>query len=298
MNFHSTGSASSPSAPVLRRPHLIGAFGERALTVLARLILVSLLVIGAVGCQSVPKAEATKPFRVMTYNIHHGEGLDQKVDFQRIADLIKREQADIVALQEVDKGVERTARRDCPAELAAATGMTCVFSNNFHFQGGEYGNAVLTRFPIKRWTDRHYKMLRTGEQRGLLQLVIEVHGRELVFLDTHIDFRADDTERLLNAGEILEVIQAYGGRPIILCGDFNDTPDSRTHQKIAQKFTDSWEAAGVGNGFTIPAEQPRKRIDYIWLSKDPPIEAFRIWVPQSVASDHLPVVGEFRLREP
>ena len=63
-------------------------------------------------------ADETTPFlfRVMTYNIHHGEGLDGKVDIQRIADLIKQERADVVALQEVDKGTERTARRDLGAE--------------------------------------------------------------------------------------------------------------------------------------------------------------------------------------
>jgi endonuclease/exonuclease/phosphatase family metal-dependent hydrolase len=254
-----------------------------------------MLALCVAGCQTAGKAATTNTFRVMTYNIHHGEGLDRKVDLPRIADLIKHEQADIVALQEVDKGVERTARRDCPAELAALTGMTCVFSNNYHFQGGEYGNAVLTRFPIKRWTNHHYKMLRPGEQRGLLQIVLDVHGRELVFLDTHVDFRGNDTERLLNADEIAEAIQPYRGRPMILCGDFNDTPESRTCQKIAQQFTDTWKAAGAGDGFSIPAEKPRKRIDYIWTSKEPALEALKVWVPESEASDHRPVVAEFKL---
>jgi endonuclease/exonuclease/phosphatase family metal-dependent hydrolase len=262
----------------------------------AWLILAGFLAVGVAGCQCAPPEAASKTFRVMTYNIHHGAGVDGKIDFQRIADLIKREQADIVALQEVDKGVRRTAQRDCPAELAALTGMTCVFSNNFHFQGGEYGNAVLTRFPIKRWTNRHYQMLRPDEQRGLLQVVLEVHGRELVFMNTHIDFRADDSERLVNAAEILEAIQACRGRPIILCGDFNDTPGSRTHQKVAQAFTDTWTTAGAGDGFTIPAEQPRKRIDYIWLSKGSALEPLKAWVPESQASDHLPVVTELRFR--
>jgi len=263
---------------------------------LARLLLVSLSLVCAAGCRSTGKQDTPPTFRVMTYNIHHGEGLDGKVDLQRIADLIKREQADIVALQEVDKGVQRTAQRDFPAELAALTGMTCIFSNNYHFQGGEYGNAVLTRFPVKRWTNRHYKMLRPGEQRGLLQVVLGVHGRELVFMDTHIDYRADDTERLANADELFQAVQPFKGRPMILCGDFNDTPGSRTHQKIAQAFVDAWAAAGTGDGFTIPAQKPRKRIDYIWTSNDSLIEALRLWVPASEASDHLPVVGEFRLR--
>jgi endonuclease/exonuclease/phosphatase family metal-dependent hydrolase len=205
------------------------------------------------ACHSAPKQAAPATFRVMTYNIHHGEGLDGKVDLPRIAELIKHEQADIVALQEVDKGVQRTARRDLPAELAALTGMSCVFSNNFHFQGGEYGNAVLTRFPIRSCTNLHYKMLHPGEQRGLLQVVLDVHGRELLFMDTHIDFRGDDTERLLNVAELLEVLQASRGRPVILCGDFNDTPGSRTYEKMAPAFIDTWKAAGAGDGLTIPA---------------------------------------------
>ena len=263
--------------------------------VFIRLAGVSLLALCAAGSQSAGKAATTNTFRVMTYNIHHGEGLDRKVDLQRIADLIKREQADIVALQEVDKGVQRTAQRDCPAELATLTGMTCVFSNNYHFQGGEYGNAVLTRFPVKRWTNRHYKMLRPGEPRGLLQVVLDVQGRELVFLDTHLDARGDDAERWSSAAELEEALQPYRGQPVIFCGDFNDTPDSRTCQKLAQQFTDTWKATGEGDGFTIPAEKPRKRIDYIWTSKEPAIKAVKIWVPESEASDHRPVVAEFKL---
>jgi endonuclease/exonuclease/phosphatase family metal-dependent hydrolase len=262
----------------------------------ARIVLIGLLVLSVAGCQSMRRPAAAPTFRVMTFNIHHGAGLDGQVDLQRIAGLIRREQADIVALQEVDKGVKRTAQRDCPAELAALTGMSCVFSNNYHFQGGEYGNSVLTRFPIKRWTNRHFQTHHSDEPRGLLQVLLNVHDRELVFLDTHVDFHGDDTERLLNVDELLQTIQPYRGRPMILCGDFNDTPSSRTYQKIAQEFADAWLVAGEGDGLTIPVPKPNKRIDYLWTSKVPPIEVLRVWVPQTEASDHLPVVGEFRLK--
>jgi endonuclease/exonuclease/phosphatase family metal-dependent hydrolase len=235
-------------------------------------------------------------FRVMSYNIHHGEGLDGKVDLERIAALIKKEAADIVALQEVDKGVERTKRRDLPAELAALTGMTCVFSNNYSFQGGEYGNAVLTRFAVKSWTNTHYRMLRPGEQRGILQVRLEVSGRELVFMNTHIDHRPDDSERLLNTETIGQLVTNYAGTPIILCGDFNDVPESRTYAKLAALFVDSWKEAGSGPGFTIPVENPKKRIDYIWISKNGPIAPVKMWVPETQASDHLPIVAELEFR--
>jgi len=251
------------------------------------------------GCQSATdqtKSSVGKTFRVMTYNIHHGEGLDGKVDLLRIAELIKREGADIVALQEVDKGVERTARRDLPEELAALTGMTCVFSNNYNFQGGEYGNAVLTRYQVKGWTNTHYKMLRPGEQRGILQLKLDVRGREVVIMNTHIDFRPDDSERLLNTETISQLVSNNSGTPIILCGDFNDVPESRTYERLAALFVDSWKVAGTGPGFTIPAEGPKKRIDYIWISRGSRIIPLKMWVPETRASDHLPIVAELEFR--
>lgn len=250
----------------------------------------------ATGCVSAQN-KSTNSFRVMSYNIHHAEGLDGKVDLLRIAELIKREKADIVALQEVDKGVERTARRDLSAELAALTGMTCIFSNNYNFQGGEYGNAVLTRYPVKRTANLHYQMIRPGEQRGILQLILEIKGREVVFMNTHIDYRSEDIERWSNVGEIEKLAAQYAPRPIIMCGDFNDTPDSRVCRRLAETFTDTWAAIGEGDGFTIPAESPRKRIDYLWLSKGNLFfEPKKIWVPRSDASDHLPVVAEFEFK--
>lgn len=228
----------------------------------------------------------------MTFNLHHGEGVDGRVDLERIAAVIREQQADLVALQEVDRGVQRTARRDFPAELAALTGLTCVFSNNFSFQGGEYGNAVLSRFPVKRWTNTPLRMLRPGEQRGVLQVVVEVRGRELVFLNTHLDYRRDDAERLANVAQFHEVLAGYAGLPVVVAGDFNDVPGSRTWAAMAEQFDDVWLLAGAGNGFTFPSTGPDRRIDYIWLGKGAPLRPLRAWVPHTEASDHLPLLAE------
>ena len=250
------------------------------------------------GCRT-PASEpgaAARTFRVMTFNIHHGEGLDGKVDLPRIAALIQNERVDLVALQEVDKGVQRTARQDLPAELATLTGMTCLFSNNCHYQGGEYGNAVLTRFPVLSATNSHYQMLRTNEQRGLLQLTLEIHGRQCVLMNTHIDYRGDDTERLLNVREIQSLAGRYTGMPIILCGDFNDTPDSRVHRRLKETLDDAWELTGQGPGWTYPADKPRKRIDYVWISRTAQVEAVSAHIPESGASDHRPLVVDLLLK--
>src|SRR5689334_20821686 len=121
------------------KSHLVAA------VFVGRVALVGLGLAFLAGCSSAPKpkqSSAPVSFRVMTYNIQHGAGMDHKVDLLRTGDAIKHEQPDVVALQEVDKGVERTDKRDLTAELAAMTGMSGYFSNNFYFQGGEYGNAA------------------------------------------------------------------------------------------------------------------------------------------------------------
>ena len=257
----------------------------RALSIFAVLVLATDL-----SGQSSPAT-----LRVMSYNIHHGEGLDQRVDLGRIAKLITDARADLVGLQEVDRGCERTQKRDLPAELAQLTGMRVAFEKNIPYQGGEYGNAVLTRFPIKSVKNTHYKMLRPGEQRGVLQLVLDVHGRDVLFMNTHIDYRPDDSERVLNAGELKQIVAAAGAMPVILVGDFNTIPGSRTHTLVKEFLTDTWEAVGRGDGFTFPVRTPAKRIDHVFISR-PSIEPLSMQVLRSEASDHLPVIAELRLK--
>lgn len=237
---------------------------------------------------------AAASFRVMTYNIHHGEGVDGRLDIERIAAVVRAEGADLVAVQEMDKGVERTSRRDLPSELAQLTGMVCVFRNNYAFQGGEYGNAILSRFPVKRATNTLLRMLRPGEQRGALQVVVDAHGRELLFVATHIDYRQDDTERLQNVAQFREILAEYGDVPALFAGDFNDTPGSRTWTAMAGVFEDVWGRVGEGDGFTIPSRAPTKRIDYLWVRKGAALRPVKAWVPRTEGSDHLPLVAEFR----
>jgi endonuclease/exonuclease/phosphatase family metal-dependent hydrolase len=239
-------------------------------------------------------AEPTS-LRVMSYNIHHGEGLDKRLDLERIAKVITDARADIVGLQEVDRGCERTQKRDLPAELAKLTGMRVVFEKNIPYQGGEYGNAVLTKFPVKSSKNTHYKMLRLGEQRGVLQLVLDVRGRDVLFMNTHIDYRPDDAERVMNADELKAIVAAGGATPVILVGDFNSVPGSRTHERVKAFLADGWEMVGKGDGFTFPVRTPAKRIDYIWVSKSS-IEPLKMEVLRTEASDHLPIVAELRLK--
>jgi endonuclease/exonuclease/phosphatase family metal-dependent hydrolase len=241
--------------------------------------------------------EASRTFRVMTYNIHHGEGTDGKLDLERIAALIKAEQVDIVALQEVDRGTERTAKRDLARELAELTGMQHVFGKNIDFQGGEYGNAILSRFPIQEHVHTRYRVSISGEQRGLLLATVRVHDRELLVANTHLDFKKEDEERLANVAEALGILaERRGNRPVIFCGDFNAPPGSPTYKAVIEKLVDCWPLAGEGHGFTIPSQWPAARIDYLFIDKESKLVPRKAWVPRSIASDHLPVVVELGWR--
>ena len=112
---------------------------------LARLGLI-LLAIALTGCVSGPLDHPS--LRVMTYNIHHGQGMDGELDLERIAALIRENDPDLVALQEVDLLTNRTARVDQAAELARLVRMHHAFARFMFYDGGEYGLAVLSKSPI------------------------------------------------------------------------------------------------------------------------------------------------------
>jgi len=236
--------------------------------------------------------------RILTYNIHHGEGVDGRLDLARIAALIKQHRPDLVALQEVDRGVARTQGRDLPAELANLTGLPAIFRRNIDYQGGEYGNAILSRHPILTVTNLHYRMLRAGEQRGLLQTTIDFAGEELAFMATHLDYRPDPAERLSNVAEIKAAVAKHPNQLVIVAGDFNDHPGSAVHQAMKAVFADAWESRGAGDGFTYPSTTPGSRIDYVYLRLVEGWEVDSVEVLPSQASDHSPLLVELRRKVP
>jgi len=240
----------------------------------------------------------------MTWNVHHGEGIDKKVDIERIAKLILSEKPDVVALQEIDRGVERSGKIDIITRLADLTDMTYAFGMTTDFQGGEYGNAFLTRFPILEERNLKYSLIRPGEQRGLLQLILDFRGEEIVVANTHLD-QSDDAGRASSVGELRSTLRAYSPRPIVVCGDFNDLPESQVIADLRKDFEDSFGLVGRGEGFTYPSDAPNRRTDYILTLKNAKpdsataavhLQAMSARVLQSSASDHLPLLVEFELR--
>ncbi len=166
-----------------------------------------------------------------------------------------------MALQEVDQKVKRTDRVNQPVELARLTEMNVVFGANIELQGGHYGNAVLSRFPITRHTNHLLPNIDGSEQRGVIEAEITLpkSNQSLLLLATHLDYRADERERLDSAKFINELIARHPQHPALLAGDLNATPDSETLQLFGTK----WTRANEKPMATVPVNQPTKQIDFI-----------------------------------
>ena len=238
---------------------------------------------------------AARTLRVMSYNVHVGIGVDKRLDLRRIADVINRERPDLVGLQEVDVGVARTNRADQIAELARLTGMRPAFAPNLEYQGGWYGVAVLSRFPITRIEHKLFAHLREAERRGLLLVEVEASGRRLSFVTTHLDYQHRDNRRF----ETEQLLAALDGvrSHLVVAGDFNDEPSGDSYRLMLARFADAWAAAPPppADGLTYPADKPAKRIDYVFHTTR--LRARRAWVVESLASDHRAVMAELEFRD-
>lgn len=270
---------------------------QRFLTSL-RLIVLLLSLGASFVCKtasSSPAGLAKKTLRVMTYNIHVGVGMDKKLDLQRIADVINREHPDLVGLQEVDRGVKRTEGKDEIAELARMTNMHYAFAHNLDYQGGQYGVAVLSRFPIGAIDHRKFENKREAERRGMIRIEVDIQGKTINFVTTHLDYQFDDG-RLFEAEQMLKFLHDVKG-PLIVVGDFNDEPSGKTYELMSQGFDDAWVRSRAKDaGPTYPADKPVKRIDYVFTRQSDRVKAKKAWVVNTLASDHLPLVADLELK--
>ena len=274
---------------------------------IVRMLVVAVMV--AVGCGGA-SAELPAELRVVTYNIHHGEGLDGKLDLPRIAKVLLAVEPDLVALQEVDQGTRRTKGVDQPAELARLTGMEVIFGRNIDYDGGGYGTAVLTKLPVRSHESIKLKSFYAPtadnpEQRGVQVLELgEKNGPRLWFLCTHLDHRPPDDERMASARTINKLIGNRGNELAILAGDLNAVPESPVMQEFgkywkiagAEKNSDEPQAADTATPLlTIPSGKPNKWIDYVLVR---PAERWQIVkvrvLDEPVASDHRPLLAVLR----
>ena len=246
--------------------------------------VLTLVLVNMLPMKNVSSAKPLR-LRVLSYNIHHAEGVDHKLDVERIARVILSVEPDIVALQEVDQKARRTQSVDQPAELARLTKMNVAFGANIELQGGHYGNAVLSRFPITQHKNHLLPNLDHGEQRGVFTAMLQLPGfvDPLLFYATHLDHRPDEQERLSSANMINELITKHPDQPALLAGDLNATPNSKT----LQRFRSDWFPVNNDPMPTIPVKQPSKQIDFILYRPQARWKVIEVKIlDESIASDH------------
>jgi endonuclease/exonuclease/phosphatase family metal-dependent hydrolase len=243
-----------------------------------------------------------EPLQVVTFNIHAGRSADNKVlDLERVERLIRSSGADVVGLQEVDRHYSaRSGWVDQGAELAQRLDMHLAFGATIDEEPPapgrprvQFGNAILSRYPITASSNTLLDRASGQEQRGLLEAVIDVRGADLEVFTTHL---ADGsaTERVQQVAQIRQVI-GTPERPTILLGDMNATPDAPEITTLGGFLTDAWTTVGEGAGYTFPSWNPSARVDYVFASDTVRPEQSRVIVTDPEASDHLPVAVQLPL---
>ena len=238
--------------------------------------------------------------RILCYNIHYGQGTDGHYDIPRLAKVINETKPDLVALQEVDVGVKRSGRIHEAQQLAELTGMSVRFGPTQHYEGGLFGNAVLTRLEILDvqihplpYTESTPQ--RTTYPRGAIAVTVRApDGMPLRFISTHFQHNLP-ADRIAEAKAINTLFAAQSDTErAILAGDMNATPFSEPIQILRQSWANASDQPPAP---TAPATNPSSRIDYIFFR---PENRFRLdaakVIGESIASDHRPVFAELELR--
>ena len=249
-----------------------------------------------------PKGQS---LRVMTYNIYGARATSpaNAADLDAIAEVIRRQNPDFVTLNEVDVFTNRTGKDVHQArDLAEKLGMEWHFSKAIDRDGGEYGDAVLSKYPILE--KRSYRLPcaaeQPGEDRSLCVIRVQIDGKDLYVASTHLDHLSGDASRLVQATEIRRIRDTELECDLILCGDLNAIPSSNVIATMTSFLTNT----GPIDQYTFPSDDPSRKIDYIMYA---PIEHFGVQNCQVVsrgdqqvggvdASDHRPVIADIRFQ--
>lgn len=247
---------------------------------------------------SMDSPRITRRLTLLTYNIHSGIGRDGRCDISRIQRILHEEQATISALQEI----ERTPAADQVNELAAGTPATASFCTTRPAGEGSFGLAVLSPLPVLNIEKYDLTYGAACEPRYCLRTDLEVEpGAVLHVFNCHLGLAV--RERRFQRDQMLSdaiLLSQNLRHPVVLMGDFNDSPLSVVHLSVRRHFQDAFRAAGKRWGPTFRAGLIPLRLDYIYVN--PGIRVLDCFVRKDplarVASDHLPVIATVEIGWP
>ncbi|HEX6126247.1 MAG TPA: endonuclease/exonuclease/phosphatase family protein [Pyrinomonadaceae bacterium] len=233
--------------------------------------------------------------RIATYNIHKCVGMDRRYSPERIADVLRELEADVIGLQEVVCHSDRGFRDHQAEFLAEELGMYfCLGENRKHY-GADYGNVILSRLPIVAFQNYDISITRR-EPRGCLRAEIGMSpDRNVHFVNLHLGtsfFERRLQVRKLLVEHVLDDPQIDGMR--IIAGDFNEWIRGLTTRMFKSKFQSVDPKLHLGTMRTFPGIAPIVHLDHIYFDDAFTLRTASLHKSRRslVASDHLPIVAE------
>jgi len=222
--------------------------------------------------------------RLLSYNIRHGKGMDERIDIHRVAEVISKSNPDLVALQEVDRFCERSGNQDTAAELGQRLDMQHRFGAFMALDGGEYGMAVLSRVPITD-TARH-PLPEGAEPRCALEVKVQVE--ELQSPVSFVCIHNDWTSERFRVQQIQALLKSVHNRdnPVILAGDFNGEQTDESMKLLGEP---EWTILDKNGKKTFPSGKPEIEIDFFALRGFQNIAIEHDVIDEQIASDHMPI---------
>ena len=240
--------------------------------------------------------------KVMTYNVKHCSPYvpcvaEPDIDIQATANVIKSNEPDIVFVQEIDRNTKRSNGVDQVTELAKLSGFAhFYFSKGQDYQGGEYGDAIFSKFPLRNTATYDLPRIEIeGTYVGYCTLgraTVTTGGHTITIANTHLATTQENRD--IQLPFINETLKS-SKYPVILGGDMNATPYNST---ISTLDSYGFVRSGKGlNQFTIPSIDPTRELDYICFR---PVEKFEVAEHKVItgtnASDHLPVISTIKIK--
>lgn len=236
-----------------------------------------------------------KIVKVLSFNILHGANTNGNFDLDVIANVIKKADADFVSLQEVDFKTNRAKKYDLTTELGFRTKMTSIFGRAMYYDGGEYGEAVLSKYTFLNTRNVALPYTKGNEPRTALEVTtVLTSGDTISFIGTHLDHLKTDTDRISQAKELNKVF-SKNKYPTILTGDLNDIPNSNSIN-IIESY---WQAAyhKLKPKLTFPSNNPTQKIDYVLFSPGNKWEVLKTeTICDTLASDHCGYLVTLKLK--
>lgn len=210
--------------------------------------------------QSQTKVDNKKTVKVLSFNILGGRTTKGDFNLDALAKVIIETNPDFVALQEVDYKVNRSKKYDLVTELGWRTKMAPVFARAMYYDGGEYGEGVLSKYSFLSTRNVALPHIQGDEPRAALEIVVELASKDTIaFVGTHFAHEGN-AGREIQAKKINEVF-SKNKYPTILAGDLNAVPGSGPINTLEEIWQTTYDKENPEP--TIPSDNPSIKLDYI-----------------------------------